>query len=612
MNVKHGKRLLFLTAMLALLCALCAAFGETARVVTPGGALNMRKKADEKSNLVESVPNKSLVEVEEIGEEWSKIVYKKKTGYVKTGFLKLPSRLPGQTVYLDGGSALMRGAPEETAPILGPLSCLTPVEVIAVEGDWASVRADGTEGWVEVSHFSFQYQEPTGEQDWMAEPGTVTAACDLLDTPQKDGKKITALASGENVTVTLIEKTYCLVMAEEGCGWVSISSIALTGPADEGGAAGSVAPMDAASAAEKALTKQFKAFGKANLYCAVQPEGSAYRCGFFTGEDQYAYGALVDAETGKAGLLRDYTGFAVPPKASAALPEGETTVSLSAETLAVGEVLDIAVAAWENCQTKYTLSRNGQTVAESEVGDHFTAAYRPREPGEYVLTVTVTDSQGLTRKQEAAFTVDGSLTVQEGLSDVYSQKDGWWKDKKYRHSNLGKSGCAIFALSHALQRMGHTEEDVLPENLAVKYAYCLIPNEGTSNELLINTAAKDFGFTTRKTLYSDKKQILQLLDEGAFFSFSIARGHIAMVCGKSEDGTMIRVVDSAPSATFERIVNAALYYQTRSGAFRAALTLDDLPGARWYFETNEYGGLEYWLPVDYVAKRGVRLIQPEN
>ena len=350
MNVKRGKRLFFITVALMLLCVLGAALGETARVVTPGGALNMRKKADEKSNLVESVPNKSLVEVEEIGEEWSKIVYKKKTGYVKTGFLKLPSQLPGQTVYLDGGSALLRSAPAEDASILGPLSCLTPVKVTAVEGDWASVRADGVAGWVETSHFTFQYQEPMGEQNWMAEPGMATVACDLLDIPQKDGKKITALTPGTPVTVTLIEKDYCLAMTEDVCGWAAVSAIALTGPDDAGETAGTVPPMEAAAAAEKALTKQFKAFGKANLYCAVQPEGSAYRCGFFTAEDQYVYGALVDAETGKAVLLQDYTGFAVPPKASAALPEGEMTVSLSAETLAVGEVLDITVAAWENCR----------------------------------------------------------------------------------------------------------------------------------------------------------------------------------------------------------------------------------------------------------------------
>ena len=50
----------------------------------------------------------------------------------------------------------------------------------------------------------------------------------------------------------------------------------------------------------------------------------------------------------------------------------------------------------------------------------------------------------------------------------------------------------------------------------------------------------------------------------------------------------------------------------RSGSFRAALSMDDLPGTRWYLDTDEYGGLEYWLPVSYAAKRGVRVIQPSN
>ena len=94
------------------------------------------------------------------------------------------------------------------------------------------------------------------------------------------------------------------------------------------------------------------------------------------------------------------------------------------------------------------------------------------------------------------------------------------------------------------------------------------------------------------------------------FSFSIARGHIALICGITEDGAMVRVADSAPFATFDRIVNDSLYYQTRSGGFRAATCMEDLPGARWYFETDDYGGLEYWLRLSYVARRGARLIQP--
>jgi hypothetical protein len=48
---------------------------------------------------------------------------------------------------------------------------------------------------------------------------------------------------------------------------------------------------------------------------------------------------------------------------------------------------------------------------------------------------------------------------------LYSQSDGFWKDQPYRHSTLEHSGCAIFALSHALQLLGYETEEILPQNL---------------------------------------------------------------------------------------------------------------------------------------------------
>lgn len=608
--MKSLRLLIFLSVLLALLLAAGEAIGETARVITPGGALNMRKKADEKSSLMESVPNKSLVEVEEIGETWCKITYKRKTGYVKTDYLKLPSRLPGKTVYSDGDTALLREQPDAAALIVAPVSCLTPVTVLEVNEDWALVSADEYTGWTETAFFSYQREEPEGEMSWIKEQAVVRKECEVLAEPKKEARSLKLLSAGQAVQVTVIEKDYCLVLSDGVCGYVVPGALCLTGPEDSGETAGTLKPMEAFSKAEAALKKKFKAYAKESLYCLIQAMDGAYLCGFFNDQDQYLYGALVDAESGGVLFAADYHGFAAPVKEEALLPVGGMTLEISADVLAVGDVLDISVQAWENGKTAYHIARNGQTAAETEPGTHFSAAYRPREAGEYALTVTVTDDQGHKASQTAAFTVDGSLPANDGLSSIYSQKDGWWKDKKYRHSNLGKSGCAIFALSHALSRMGITDDAALPQNLATKYAYCLIPNEGTSNELLINTAARDFGFQTKKQLINDAKQIAQLIQDGAFFSFSIARGHIAMVSGISEDGAMVKVVDSAPLATFERIVNAAPYYQMRSGAFRAALSLDDLPGARWYLETDEYGALEYYLPMEYVAKRGVRLIQP--
>lgn len=193
---------------------------------------------------------------------------------------------------------------------------------------------------------------------------------------------------------------------------------------------------------------------------------------------------------------------------------------------------------------------------------------------------------------------------------LYSQQDGYWEDQGYRHSNLEHSGCAIFALSHALQLLGYSGENILPENLAKTYAFCLLEG-GTMNSTLIGNAGNDFGFKTRYELYENKQEIISRMAQGAVYSFAVVQGHIAMVAEVSEDQSKFRIIDSAPSATFERIKNAKLYYRNEAGEFIAANTLDDIPGSRYFIEKNAYGGMEYWLDASYVVKRGVRLIMPK-
>ena len=615
--MKIRKLALCLMVFVSLLSLACLGIAENARVITPRGPLNIRKTPDDKGKLVDSVPNKAMVTVEEVGETWSKITYKRYTGYVKTEYLRLPENLIGKEVYPDEGWVLLRAEARENASAVGILTCMEKVFVDAVTDGFVKVSCGDTQGFAPSEKFSFQYEEPQGTLDWIREEGVVQTPFALRRDQDSNAELVAELTAGDAVTVTVIDKNECFLVSDKGCGFGPIDAICLLGPGDVAAETEGMTASEASLAAEGALKKKFKAFSKEKLYCTMrvlnekdgQP-GPLYYCGFYNDQDQYRYGALVHVESGKTVFLSQYDGFPAPVKQSALLPEGEAMITLSADTLAVGDVLDISVSAWTDHEAKYILSQNGQRLIETEPGAHFTAAYRPKEAGKYLLTVTVTDEKGTSVTKEQAFTVDASLPRNTGLSMIYSQKDGWWEDKQYRHSNLGKSGCAIFTLTHILERMGIEGEEILPENLAVRYAFCLIPGEGTSNELLINSAAKAFGYSTRGRLYDDKKQIFELLDQGALFTFSIVRGHIAAVIGRSEDGSMIKVVDSAPQATFERIQNAAQYYQMKSGLFRAAVTLDDLPGARWYFETDEYGGLEYYLPTEYVVKRGVRLLLP--
>ncbi|MBE5787087.1 MAG: hypothetical protein E7324_06055 [Clostridiales bacterium] len=195
---------------------------------------------------------------------------------------------------------------------------------------------------------------------------------------------------------------------------------------------------------------------------------------------------------------------------------------------------------------------------------------------------------------------------------LHSQCSGYWADKAYRHSNLEQSGCAIFALSHALQHLGYTGDAIRPENLAVTYAFALMKDDsGTMNSTLVGNAGDDFGFKTRYELYTDVSQIRSKMDQGAVFSFSVVSGHIAMIIEKSADGRMFRVVDSAPSATWERIKGASLYRQEEDGRFVPLTSLAELEGIRYYPQNDSFGGATYWLEADYIARRGARLIQPK-
>ncbi len=205
-------------------------------------------------------------------------------------------------------------------------------------------------------------------------------------------------------------------------------------------------------------------------------------------------------------------------------------------------------------------------------------------------------------------TADDAPAQEENAFQLYSQEDGTWHEVPYRKSTLEHSGCAIFALSHALQLLGHTEPESLPAQLAKTYAFCLVDG-GTLNSTLVGNAAKAFGFKTKFNLYRTKEEIVRFFKQGAVFSFSVARGHIALTDRLSADGKMCHIIDSAPRATFSKIKNETpMLYDEASKNYVPLSSPAEIPGLRYYVDTEGYGAAEYWLSLDYVTSRGVRLI----
>ena len=300
----------------------------------------------------------------------------------------------------------------------------------------------------------------------------------------------------------------------------------------------------------------------------------------------------------------------------------ESKITFSPENPKMGEYVDITVRPDREgvIAVRYELSTPGGVIYKDKDKSknnkketaHLNVAFRPRQEAKYTLTATIVYGKKDEETVSVTIPVSGSVPVQEGADVLYSQKDGWWHEKMYskkHHRSLEKAGCAIFTLSHALQRMGISGEEVLPDKLAAKYASMYIEGRGTDNERLLSTAGQDFGFQTHTDLIETEKELKTWFLQGCRFSFSIVIGHIALADGLSEDGTKVHIVDSAPGATWERIKKASLYIQKEDGSFAAVKSPEEIPGCRWFFESGEYGGLEYWLDLSYCAKQGMRPVR---
>ena len=293
---------------------------------------------------------------------------------------------------------------------------------------------------------------------------------------------------------------------------------------------------------------------------------------------------------------------------------GEVTVIADPCPARIGDEVRIVVSAPEGAvSVLYDLSTPNRHVFKGRKPDsHFITAFRPRAQADYTLRVTVEFEDRHKESAQALIPVSGFNPdpVPVGSEVIYSQKDGWWNNKAYTSKNtLENAGCALFTLSHALQRMGYTGEDVLPTTMAKTWAGCL-GKEGTRNGQLITLVAQVYRYKTESELWTSAGDIADALRSGAMFSFGIVNGHIALVAGLSEDGSKARIVDSSPSATFERIRKGSIYYLDPDNSFVAARTPEEMPGFVWYFENAGCNGMEYYMDLSYVARQGARLIRP--
>ena len=314
------KRLLATLILLsALLCA-HAALGESARIRTPGGKLNVRKTPEDKGRIAMSVPNHTLVDVDEIGEEWCQISYKGKSGYVRTEYLLLPAQLTGKTVYPDEGTLLLYQEPDSASLIAGAVESQESVRVLEVKDGWARVQGPDSDAWADVLGISWHLEEPKGKRAWIREQGFV-AEDTALTVPGGDDVQLSA---GQELLVTATQEETCLVKAGDVWGYLPISTVMLAPPEDTGTAIGAISPILAAEKAAANL-RRFKTFQNGSFSAMVAPYGDTgtYQVAFLSDDDQYLYAALVEAEKGKVLFSAVYRDYHAPVRFEHLLPDGQ-------------------------------------------------------------------------------------------------------------------------------------------------------------------------------------------------------------------------------------------------------------------------------------------------
>ena len=299
----------------------------------------------------------------------------------------------------------------------------------------------------------------------------------------------------------------------------------------------------------------------------------------------------------------------------AAFASGEVSVSFTPSSPRAGDYVDITVTADGGAVkgVRYRLSLNGEIVFSGRKSvARQTASFRPRKEGAYTLEVIVDRSGTRSETASVVIPVSGIASVQRGENIIYSQKDGWWCQDLYSASHthtLESSGCAIFTLSHALQRMGMVSDEVLPDRLAGIYGRYYSEGLGARTEALITQSGLHFGFQTVHRLVKAEDEIISFLQRGDLFCLGIVQRHVVLADGVDAESRKVHIVDSFPDTTFSKLGRTPAYILTEDGTWQTVRTADEIPGVRWFFETSHSGGAGYWLDLDVCAARGLRLIR---
>jgi len=117
------------------------------------GAINMRSGASTSHSVIRTLAANTSVEVlENQANGWSRVRHNGTSGFIRSDLLSESGSTPAQpaqpTTLLTTGTVNMRSGPSTSNTVIRLLSPNTSVEVTGTQGEWSSVRHNGTNGFI--------------------------------------------------------------------------------------------------------------------------------------------------------------------------------------------------------------------------------------------------------------------------------------------------------------------------------------------------------------------------------------------------------------------------------------------------------------------------------
>ncbi len=321
------KRTVFFFLVLCVsVLVLSAALADYGKIATDnGGTVNMRKSPDTKAKIITRIRNGSIVDILEKAEgdpdDWYRVAYGGKEGYIQKQYVKAASEAIGREIYSNGNTLYLRETPDENATIAGMLNAQQAMSIEQTDGQWALVSGAGVRGYVRLEQIDNLSDKPitAATQKW--EEGILKKETKLYKEPNAKSEVVSTWPKGTGAMISVYSKGWCLVqIADEGViGFAPAASVSMepqpkeTEKVDE--SKFTISASGAKKTAEKAL-KQYSGFNASKYSCKQETMyscdgivGPLYRFTYNNKKGQTIYAAYVHCYTGELLYKGDYSGF---------------------------------------------------------------------------------------------------------------------------------------------------------------------------------------------------------------------------------------------------------------------------------------------------------------